>query len=285
MRTYGHAITAYPTTPSTLREDIRRTPEARGVVATTTDVCAMFDPPSGKATVLGAHQRTKPRWPGDRANGPGSVAQQEIRPPMSTPQPTAPSTPKIVREKVKPGIWKRLNRDGSYTFEITYRDSGGVQRRETVDGRQKAAEARLAQVKADKSRGVVIAGRQTLTLQDAADAFYASTEHRLVDSTRDMYRNALERHLLPSFGKRRLESISADDVVKWSRRAVTPAYARQRGLRCVLSASMSRKCLMVLGLVYSHAKRRLGYIGANPVRELERAGSGPGMRTPPPRSC
>src|SRR4051794_36896334 len=67
-----------------------------------------------------------PRRANVRGRGP-----QEIRPPMSSKQP--------IRVRVRPGIWKRTNLDGSTVYEITYRDSDGRQRRQVAGQRLKDA--------------------------------------------------------------------------------------------------------------------------------------------------
>lgn len=109
------------------------------------------------------------------------------------------------RERVKPGIYRRINGDGSTIYELTYRDSDGRQRRETVGAKLREAEARLAQVKADMSRGVRIAPKRDLTVKAAAEEWFASTEH-LRSTTRKAYRASLDTHVLPEFGRRRLEA-------------------------------------------------------------------------------
>ncbi len=46
----------------------------------------------------------------------------------------------ITREKVKPGIWRRRNAKGKPVYEITFRDSDGAQRRQTIVGGMREAE-------------------------------------------------------------------------------------------------------------------------------------------------
>ena len=67
---------------------------------------------------------------------------------MSAQHATAADT----RERVRPGIYRRRNADGSTTYEIAYRDSDGRQRRQTVGPKLREAEQRLAQVKAAACR-------------------------------------------------------------------------------------------------------------------------------------
>lgn len=173
------------------------------------------------------------------------------------------------RERVKPGIYRRTNPDGSIVFEIAFRDSSGRQRRETVGPRQKEAEARLAQVKGDMSRGLAVAGRQTLTVAEAAERWMAASGH-LRETTVASYRGSLKTHVLPAFGRRRLEAITADDVARFAREAATLAYAKSRRRKKPYRAATITLALRTLQRIYRHAARRQGYLGANPVAALER---------------
>lgn len=189
------------------------------------------------------------------------------------------------RERVKPGIVRRTNADGATVYELTYRDSDGRQRRETVGTKQREAEARLAQVKADMSRGVRIARRRDLTVMGAAEAWYDSTEH-LRPATRRAYRASLDTHVLPAFGRRRLEAVSPDDVARWAQRATGLAYRVATDRRTFPDAPGATErarptapyrartialALTTLGRVYGHATRRQGFAGTSPVAALERA--------------
>src|SRR5881397_60185 len=109
------------------------------------------------------------------------------------------------------GVWKRTTASGAVVFEIAFRDSDGRQRRESAGPRLRDAEARLAQRKGDMSRGERVAPRPTLTVAGAAEQWFASTGH-LRDTTRAAYRASLDAHLLPAFGRARLDAVTADDV-------------------------------------------------------------------------
>jgi len=73
--------------------------------------------------------------------------------------------------------------------------------------------------------------------------------------TQDCYRNAIEQHLGPAFGTRRIDAISPDDL------ALLVRELRSRGFS-------EPTIVIVLGVtnrVYQYAARRLGWAGANPV--------------------
>ena len=117
------------------------------------------------------------------------------------------STAQATRVRVRPGVYLRTNGDGTSAYEIVYRDSSGHKRRESVGPRLKEAEARLAQVKADMSRGVRLGGRQTLTVAQAAAVWIDASGH-LRDTTIASYNGSLKAHILPAFGRRRLETVT-----------------------------------------------------------------------------
>ena len=175
------------------------------------------------------------------------------------------------RTRVRPGIYRRTNADSSTTYEITYRDSDGRQRRHTVGPRLREAEARLAQVRADMSRGARIAPKRDLTVAKAAEAWMASLGH-LRPTTVAAYRSPLTCHVLPAFGRRRLEAVTPDDVARWAQKASTLAYRQERDPAATqpYRARNVNIALTTLGRVYSHAIRRQGYAGTSPVAALER---------------
>lgn len=186
---------------------------------------------------------------------------------MSTEHPSSGRV--IPRRRVRPGVYERRNPDGTTAYEIAYRDSDGRQRRETVGPRMKEAEARLAQVKADMSRGKRIAPRSDLTVAVAAEVWLDSAQH-LRQTTRDHYRASLDVHVLPAFGRRRLDAVTPDDVARFIRKAMTQAYATERGRKKPYRAETIRHALRTLHRVYGHAQRRQGFAGTSPVAALER---------------
>ena len=74
-------------------------------------------------------------------------------------------------------------------------------------------------------------------------------------STQAGYRNAVEQHLRPRYGHRRLETITADDLAALVRdmREETKSEAT---ISAVLGAA---------GRIYKFAARRLGFTGVNPT--------------------
>lgn len=174
------------------------------------------------------------------------------------------------RIKVRRGIYRRTNRDGGTVYEIVYRGSDGVQVSETVGPRLQDAEDRLAQAKADMSRGMRSTRTRRLTVADAAEVFMATGTGHLRPKTVSHYRASLDLHVLPAFGRRRLDSITPDDLAQWLQHAQTAAYASERGRSKPYRAATIRHVLTTLHRVYGHAIRRQGYCGMSPVSALER---------------
>lgn len=164
------------------------------------------------------------------------------------------------RERVKPGIYRRLMADGkTWRYEIAYRDSNAVQRRHVVEGGIKAAETALSTVKSKMGKGERVAPNPRLTFDVAADRWYAARTGNLRPATRESYGHSL-KHLRRVFGRRRLDDIAVGSVADY--------IADQR--RAGYKGSTVRAHLVVLSQVIAYAQRRLGFAGADPVALLER---------------
>src|SRR4051812_5184999 len=124
---------------------------------------------------------------------------------------THDSTPAPRRVRVERGIYRR--RDGK--FEIGYRDSAGKQRWKTIaNGGITAARAELNGVLGDKGKGKIVQPNPRLRFGEAADRWLAEQVTDLRPNTQASYRNSIETHLRPRWGRRRLDSISTDDAAR-----------------------------------------------------------------------
>lgn len=115
------------------------------------------------------------------------------------------------REKTRyPGIFK--TRWG--TYEVLYRDPGGRQRTATF---KRLEEARAFQAKTKHSirKGEFIdPSRSKTTFGEWAEKYLAQ-KLNIGRRTSDRYRESLNNHLLPAFGRVALGSITPDDVQQW----------------------------------------------------------------------
>jgi integrase len=190
-----------------------------------------------------------------------------------------------------PGVYTRTKANGERAFVIGYRASDGRQVWQTINGGISAARAALADVQARKGRGEKIVPNPRLRFEEAAEAWFAAQASNLRPSTRDVYRSHLDTHLLPAFGRRRLDSLDVDDVARLVARMGTPEYRaeveqriraeldqragrrgrarRRRELESGYRAWTIRGTLTVAGRVFEYAQRRMRWSGQNPVRMLD----------------
>lgn len=161
------------------------------------------------------------------------------------------------RKRVERGIYQQEN--GAYAV---YYLLNGKPRFKTIG--PKLAEARRArsQLIAKAERGE-LATPTRLTFAELAASWlegYAALVAAEERSPRTLenYSYFLNKHLLPVFGRRRLQEISTDDI------AELIAAMRAKGL----AAKTINNALVPLGRILSHALRR-GYLIDNPLSRLE----------------
>jgi integrase len=157
-----------------------------------------------------------------------------------------------------PGIYYRPRRGGKVQppYELRYLDSTGVRRWEVVHGSLEDAQARRAELLLRRRRGERIAPTRQ-TFAEYARAWLARQHVR--PRTYDKYRWALERHLIPYFGRRRLDQISSEDIASFI------AALRRKGLKGWTISSALRPLSLILGQA-----ARKGRIPVNPLTQLER---------------
>jgi integrase len=157
-----------------------------------------------------------------------------------------------------PGIFYRPRRDGRVgpPYEFRYLDSNGVRRWEIVHGSLEDAEARRAALLLRRRRGERIEPCRQPFCDYARE--WLDRQHAR-PRTLEKYRWAVEQHLIPHFGRRRLNEITSDDV------AAFIAAMGRKGLRGWTITSALRPLSLMLGQA-----ARKGRIPSNPVDQLER---------------
>lgn len=166
--------------------------------------------------------------------------------------PTHESSPRRVR------VERNIYRRPSGVYEVGFKDGAGKQRWRTVEGGITAARALRDELLSRRHRGERIVPDRNLRLEEAAAKWLDGPVRDLRPRTHECYRSALERHLLPAIGNRRLDSISPDDL------SMLVRELRRDGLS---EASI----VIVIGVanrVYRYAARRLGWSGTNPISLL-----------------
>jgi integrase len=144
-------------------------------------------------------------------------------------------------------------------FEVGYRDSGGKQRWQTIEGGITAARAARDDVLGRKGRGERVRPNPGLKFGEAADRWLADQVADLRPATQAIYRNAIDTHLRPRWGRRRLDAIGVGEV------AAVVRELRAEGKSEWTIAGV----LKAANRVFKFAGRRAGWYGTNPVGELE----------------
>jgi integrase len=157
-----------------------------------------------------------------------------------------------------PGLYFRPRKDGKVAppYEFRYLDSTGKRRWEVVHGNLDVAEARRAELMLRRRRG------QRIEPNRQAFAIYASewlARQTGRPRTLELHAWALNQHLIPYFGRRRLDQIDADDI------AAFIAQMHKKGLKGWTITSALRP----LSIILAQAARK-GQIAVNPMTQLER---------------
>lgn len=155
------------------------------------------------------------------------------------------------RVRVERNIYRRP----SGVYELGFKDAAGRQRWRTVDGGITAARALRDELLSRRHRGEHLAPDARMRFGDAASKWLSGPVVDLRPRTQDCYRNAVQHHLIPSFGSRRLDAIAPDDLAQLVRQL------RASGL----SESSIVIVIGVANRLYRYAARRLGWSGTNPV--------------------
>jgi integrase len=157
-----------------------------------------------------------------------------------------------------PGIYYRPGPGGKTQppYEISYFDSRGQRRWLTVDGTLDEADAKRAELMLRRRRGGRVEPTRQ-TFEQYAREWLARQDCR--PRTHEKLVWALEQHLIPYFGRRRLDQIDYEHVASFI------AAMRRKKLR----GSTINTALQPLSMILGQAARR-GRIPVNPLSQLER---------------
>jgi integrase len=131
---------------------------------------------------------------------------------------------------------------------------------ETVDGSRRDAENRLAELVADVNAGRRGASR-VVTVKALADAWWDAMTGHLSPNTRIGYRGVLDRHIMPTLGRRRIDKIKPADLDRWyAQLAAGSAPTSRKPMR----AQSVRNVHNLLSGMFSTAVR-WGWLPVSPV--------------------
>ena len=85
---------------------------------------------------------------------------------------------------------------------------------ETLEGSRRDAENRLAQLVSDVNAGRLGPSR-SMTVKALVDAWWEASTGHLSPNTRIGYRGVLDRHIIPTLGRRRIDKIKPADLDRW----------------------------------------------------------------------
>src|SRR6266568_4882083 len=190
--------------------------------------------------------------PRRRIHAPGPAT--EVLAPMQAKRNRRPRRRPVARH---PGIYYRPRAGGKVAppYEIRYLDSTGTRRWQVVHGSLEDAEAKRAELLLRRRRGERIEPTRQ-TFEQYAREWLERQEVR--PRTKEKYSWALEQHLIPRLGHRRLDQINCDDI------AALIAAMRKGGVKGWTITSALRP----LSIILAQAARR-GRIPVNPMTQLE----------------
>jgi integrase len=173
----------------------------------------------------------------------------------------AASTARRPRRRPVPrhsGLYYRPRKDGKVAppYEFCYLDSTGKRRWEVVHGNLEVAETRRAELRIRRTRGERIEPTRQTFAEYAGEWLGRQTVR---PRTLEIYKWALTTHLIPYFGRRRLDQITAEDI------AAFIAVMKRKNLKGWTITSALRP----LSIILAQAARK-GRIPVNPMTQLER---------------
>ena len=133
----------------------------------------------------------------------------------------------------------------------------------TKRGAEEWLQAQLRDIQLGVAAGLVETGA---TFADAAAEYlrYAEQDRGCKPSTIRGYRSAIHTHLLPAFGKRRVEDITAKDIERW-RAGLIPGRKQAEGLK----NKTKNNLLVLLHAIFRRAVKFYG-LPFNPVDNVDR---------------
>jgi integrase len=169
-----------------------------------------------------------------------------------------PSRRQRVKGRGNHNLYSRVNAAGKTVYEIGLRVDG-KQIYKTVGEKISAARKARDEALARRGRGEQFEANPRLTFGEAADGWLSTQVADLRPATRASYQNSVEIHLLPQFGGRRLNRITADD---W---AAFVVKLRKSGK----AESSIASILTAARRIYKYAARRMNWHGVQTLALLE----------------
>jgi integrase len=164
------------------------------------------------------------------------------------------------RVRIERNLYGSIRADGRRVLEIGYRDSTGKQRwRVLGEVGIKQARAERDSLLGRRGKGELVKPSPRLRFGDAAAQWLEQLDVR--PTTRATYESGVRVHLLPRWGRRRLDAITVDDAAR-----LVTELRRQRRAEWTISG-----VLKAGSLIFGFARRRLEWAGQNPIAGLDKS--------------
>ncbi|GGR28849.1 tyrosine-type recombinase/integrase [Agromyces mediolanus] len=166
---------------------------------------------------------------------------------------------------------REVARKDGVAYEVRWRDANGKFKQKTFTARREADRfsLRVENELADGG-GTEALVKNAKKFRDVAEAMMAAT-HKLKPKTRRGYEDCFALHIYPTFGNRRINTITSMDVEKWAAEMRTKPKPKHNDDAPDLpyAASTVRGALIALSKVFKYAARHR-LISGNPCAGIEK---------------
>jgi integrase len=186
-------------------------------------------------------------------------------------------TKEVYRDEAITGFCVEVHRTGAKTYALKYRDPNGGQRQYKIAN---VADLSFAEAKREaiRVRSRVVVGKNPAEERkvDRTVPTLAQLSERYLDHARSYKRSAdideryLRLHLLPKFGKRRINQLDRTEVLEWLNAKVREGYAQATVNRWQVILSHMLRMAKVWGVAGSEVNPLEGVKQKDPCNKVER---------------
>lgn len=189
----------------------------------------------------------------------------------------AGKTKEVFRDEAITGFCVEVHRTGAKTYALKYRDPNGGQRQYKIAN---VADLSFAEAKREaiRVRSRVVVGKNPAeerkvdrTVPTLAQLSERYLEHaRSYKGSADIDERYLRLHLLPKFGKRRINQLDRTEVLEWLNAKVREGYAQATVNRWQVILSHMLRMAKVWGVAGSEVNPLEGVKQKDPCNKVER---------------
>ncbi|WP_298812418.1 site-specific integrase [uncultured Sphingomonas sp.] len=183
----------------------------------------------------------------------------------------------VYRDEAVTGFMVEVHQSGAKTYALKYRDPNGAQRQYKIGG---VADLSFAEAKREaiRVRSRVVVGKNPAEERKVERTVPTLTQlsERYLEHARSYKRSAdideryLRLHLLPKFGKRRINQLEQAEIVEWLGAKVREGYAQATVNRWQVILSHMMRMAKVWGVAGSEVNPLEGVKQRDPNNKVER---------------